>query len=615
MKNSHLNNILFLLSCLLFVGSFPAEAFEKDSEGYPVMYLRGDMKGLGWGYADWTRFSREGEQYTLHLDELSGEFKISDTDWNLSYGSTTGSVEEVYANTVVQGIKSGKNYHASGLRDVTITFTLTYDSPCLISFTADTSLPLSGTLPVLYINARNDDGSINPEIADYNLSHKEYFTAEYWIENAGEMDLASGDKPLATLIKARGNWTRTAFVKKPFKLKLDKKQSLLGLSKSKHFALLAHADDDYGFLRNFTAFMLGKRLGLPWTPSMVPVELVLNGDYRGIYFLTESIRAEKERVDIEELEDGCEDPAMVSGGYIVELDNYEEPTGQIRMPEISTIPGDYSRTLRITFDTPEVYSDLQTRFITDQFNAINRLVGTNDDSMWSYLDLDDAARYYLVCELTGHSEAYNGSTYLFRNRGEGEKWHFSPLWDFGNAFKAGINTLFYSELYFPHNLVPSFVRNEKFVNKVKETWSWLLGSQFEGVYDEMSAYISAIKEAAKKDAQRWKNAGRTNNNGVDVKVNEDVEAQFAVVKNYLETRKNWLKGIYGEGIPGAPEPSRDLTTAAPLPEYAKADAAEIIDEDSAYQEFYTIEGIRVSTPEKGQLYIIRQGSSARKVIY
>lgn len=609
--------ILFLFISMLLI--LPVFAEETDSEGYPVMYLRGDMDGLGWGYNSSTRFSRTGEDYTLHLDRLDGEFKIADSDWKLSYGSATGGVEEVYANTTITGIKSGagRNFHASNLRDVTISFTLAREGECKISIKADTSLPVTNTLPIIHIDT--EDRGIN----DYNLSHKDYFAGSYRIENADGLELGSVDEPLPLEIKARGNWTRTAFVKKPFKLKLGKKQALLGLSKSKHFALLAHADDEFGFLRNYTAFELGRRLSLPWTPGVVPVELVLNGDYRGIYFLTESIRAEEERVNVSELADNCEDAALISGGYIVELDNYEEPENQIRIPEFSTIPGDYRRTLRITFDTPEIYSELQTRFITDQFGEMNRLVGSNDDAMWSYLDLDDAARYYIVCELTGHTEAYNGSTYLFRDRGEGEKWHFSPLWDFGNAFKSPATDYFYKQTYFPHNWVPSFVRNLKFMEKVRETWKWLRGSRFDGFFSEMAQYVASIDAAAKADADRWRNAGRTNNNGVDVKVNDNVGAKRAEVESYLNRRIAWLDAVWGAPAEGMTEPARDLTPAAPLPEYARSGIIEI-DSDSDYPNssdfsnysdgLFTIDGLRVSHPCPGTLYILIRGGKASKII-
>lgn len=298
---------------------------------------------------------------------------------------------------------------------------------------------ISGTLPVLYINVYTDEAhsAFNNEVISKDLDHKNYFSfAEYWLDlngcdwmaAEGAKSIGSQEEPLPLEIKARGNWTRRGFAKKPFKLKLGKKQSMLGLTKSKHFAILAHADDQRGYLKNYVGFNLGQRIGLPWTPSQQPVEVVINGDYRGLYFLTESIRIEEDRVNITELDDNVSDPSLISGGYLVELDNYDEDN-QIRLDEKTCVEGYKLDKLRITFDTPEEYSELQKRFVTDQFTAMNDAVGENSDDLWSYLDLDDAARYYLVEEIVSHTESYHGSTYLFRDSGEGEKWHFSPLWD------------------------------------------------------------------------------------------------------------------------------------------------------------------------------------------
>ena len=171
--------------------------------------------------------------------------------------------------------------------------------------------------------------SLDNEIISKDLDHKNYFSyAEYWLdlngcewmEAEGAASVGSKEEPLPLEIKARGNWTRRGFSKKPFKLKLGKKQNLLGLTKSKHFAILAHADDQRGYLKNFVGFNLGKRIGLPWTPAQQPVEVVINGDYRGLYFLTESIRIDEDRVNITELDDNVSDPALASGGYLVELE-------------------------------------------------------------------------------------------------------------------------------------------------------------------------------------------------------------------------------------------------------------------------------------------------------
>ena len=410
-----------------------------------------------------------------------------------------------------------------------------------------------------------------------------------WLIDEGAASIGSKDAPLPLKIKARGNFTRQGFAKKPFKLKLGAEQSLLGLSKSEHFAILAHADDNYGYLRNFTGFWLGRAIGLPWTPWQQPVEVVINNNYRGLYFLTESIRIETDRVNITKLEDLVDDQALVSGGYLVELDNYDEPN-QISMEEKSCVYVPHIDRLRVTWDTPEDYSETQKRFVTEQFTAMNDAVGSanTSDELWRYMDMDDAARYYLVEEIISHYEAYHGSTYLFRDRGNGQKWHFSPLWDCGHAFDGATDRFLYNnDGSYGNTWIPSIRQNSKFNDKVKATWLWFMNNGYTGLKDAMTAYAGHIAEAAKADRARWKDAERPDyNNAQDIVDNCDMQGRLAAAIAHLDAKTSWLKTQFGDYavVPDASEPAKDTTEAAPLPSYANPNPD--VPDDSVVMYYY-----------------------------
>ena len=109
------------------------------------------------------------------------------------------------------------------------------------------------------------------------------------------------------------------FIRNLTKLSLQKKLSPLGLDNSKHFILLPHADDMSGYLRDESGFEMSRLLGMEYTPLQKPVEVVLNGDYIGLYFLCEMIRVEQGRVDVLEQQDNDMNPYNVSGGWLLEL--------------------------------------------------------------------------------------------------------------------------------------------------------------------------------------------------------------------------------------------------------------------------------------------------------
>ncbi|MDE6284056.1 MAG: CotH kinase family protein [Muribaculaceae bacterium] len=609
-------------------------AILSASAELPELFLRGEISG--WDCKNEFKFQYADGAYSLHLDQLYGQFKIADRTWddNTTFGAATGGngAVAVSAGQAYQILRPGFNFGCNGtLTDVTLKFEYAEgQSNFILQVLGEggeiIDNRLSGTLPVLYINVYTDEShqAFNNEIISRNLNHKNYFSyAEYWLDlngcewmaQEGAKSVGSQAEPLPLEIKARGNWTRIGFSKKPFKLKLGSKEKLLGMTKSKHFALLAHADDHLGYLKNFVGFNLGKRIGLPWTPAQQPVEVVINGDYRGLYFLTESIRIDKDRVNITELDDNCSDPALASGGYLVELDNYDEDN-QIRLEEKTCVDNQRLDMVRVTWDTPEEYSELQKRFVTDQFTAINNAVGANSDDLWRYLDLDDAARYYLVEEIISHTESYHGSTYLFRDRGYDEKWHFSPLWDCGNAFSGPENDFFYNHDAFGNTWIPSIRTNNKFNDKVKATWLWFMNNGYNGIYDDINTYVGHIATAANYDYQRW-HAEPAPDGGQPVADNRDMNSRKSSVINKLIGQTNWLKGIFGDyaANPGATEPARDTTPAAPLPDYLSGiENVEARHDSTLYPtEYYDLTGRRVLNPAAGSIVIERHGPSARKI--
>lgn len=625
----------FLLGLTVLASCFTAQASDLDSEGYPTFYIMGE-KYQTWQPTPEMKFSRSGDVYTLTVPSLSGSFKISTSDWDINYGHPSN--EEHYNDAFsIVGILNGKNFIADNLNDVTVRFNYsrTDSSSAAIYISAngheapEIIIPSTkGDLPVLHINVYKEGSSdFNNEVIDYNLDHKVYFAGEYWLdingcewaEEAGYKSIGSEEEPLPLQIKARGNYTRLGFSKKPFKLKLDKKQEFLGMTKSKHYAILAHADDSYGYLRNFIGFNLGKRIGLPWTPSQQPIEVYINNDYRGIYFLTESIRVDEDRVNIVELADEVTDGTLISGGYLIELDNYDEDN-QIRMEE-RYCAGDYHDVLRITFDTPEICSEIQKTFLHDQFSAMNEAVGRCNvsDDLWKYIDIDDLARYYLVEEIISHTEAFHGSTYMFRDYGENQKWHFSPLWDCGCAFMGQTDHFFYQDGPFGNTWIQSIRENSYFNQKVKDTWTWFMQNCYDGIVDDVDKYVDQIRAAAIRDRARWKDAPRPNYEyATDVVDNTDMTGRRNDAMNHLSAKIEWLKGQFGDysALPSASEPERDRTPAAPLPEYAMTSVPEIpaasINGPATY---YNLQGQKVESPVSGQIYIVVTPSMSGKVIF
>lgn len=281
----------------------------------------------------------------------------------------------------------------------------------------------SGKLPVIFINA-----------ADTIVSKYNYVEATFWIDPMECDEIApvgSKENPLPLLIRGRGNWTWFGnFEKKSYKLKLESGQHLLGMNKNKHFALLVHADGNNSFFRNTAGFELSRLLGLDFTPSQQPIELVMNGSYQGLYFLTETVRVGKNRVNIVEQADYETEPNLISGGWLLEIDNAQDEH-QLKMDVRNT----NLKSWWITYHSPENLSAEQQSYLQNQLREMLTSVYSTEKSSTAWppmLDLDNLTRFYLLHEMIDNIEAFLGSCYFTKNR-DATCWKFGPVWDCGNA--------------------------------------------------------------------------------------------------------------------------------------------------------------------------------------
>ncbi|MGM9802980.1 MAG: CotH kinase family protein [Muribaculaceae bacterium] len=387
----------------------------------------------------------------------------------------------------------------------------------------------SGTLPVLYINT--DDGN---DIT----SRDEYVTATYYIDNLGLVgyeSIGSADAPLALQVRGRGNYTWTGFNKKPYRLKFDAKAKPLGMNSSRHFVLLASADDELVFLRNTVGFELSHRLGLSYTPDQQPVEVVINGDYKGMYLLAENIRVAKDRVNIFEMDDEATDD--VTGGWIVEIDNYDDPA-QVKITEGN------GATLRVTYHSPEVLSTEQEQYLINQMSAINNAVYVSDKTsqQWEQLvDLETLARFYIVQEIMDDAESFHGSCYMHKDRGDEAKWMFGPVWDFGNAMRRSSDKFIYTNPPFGQTWIGEMAKFERFQNMVTALWRQFLGSEYDSLNAFIDEFMGKIAVAAQYDAQRWPEYGAAN-----------PYERCNQFKQMLQAKVDWLITQWGEAdaLPG-----------------------------------------------------------------
>lgn len=404
--------------------------------------------------------------------------------------------------------------------------------------------PFSATVPVFYLNT---EGGAPIESKETYLKGGLYIDA---MNNAGYQSIGSEASPVVTEVKGRGNWTWRGFEKKPYRIKMDKKASLLNMTTDKSYTLLAHADDNYGFLRNTAGFALSRYFELRYTPTQEPVELMLNGEYWGLYFLTDHIKVSNNRVKITEQEDGETNPQAVTGGWLLEIDNYSED------PHITIYKKDrYAEPMWFTYKSPEELSEEQESYITNFLNKANDAIYSKDKSSteWEkYVDMDTLVNYYLVYEIMGNREGFHGSCYLHKDRGADKKLIFGPVWDFGNSLWDMSNTFIYEEYPYGIKWIDEIAKFPRFQQAVRARWAEKRAGLMAYLRAEVDAFIDKITPASLCNCQRWPEYGNTN-----------VQARKAAFYNLIENRLAWLDTQFG--TTGVTQPEKTQVSVYPNP--------------------------------------------------
>ena len=390
------------------------------------------------------------------------------------------------------------------------------------------------TLPIIYVNTQNNQSVNDTETQIPATVYIDSILPDY-------PSLGSKAAPLPATIKGRGNWTWTGFDKKPYKIKFDTKTKVLGMPNNRHWCLMACADDYLGFLKMPAGFRISKALGLRWTPRTRPVEFVLNGKYMGLYFLTEQVRIAGHRVDIVEQADNETHPDSITGGWLVEIDNYHSDNN-IEFDEGN------GQHVMVTLKEPEILSSQQRQYIENQLYALNDALyenpTTNDQRLTTLLDLTEAARFYIVQEIMEDCESYHGSCFLYKDRdslGVADKWKFGPVWDFGNAYDRHQERWIYDGPTWPQYWIGQLAQWPQFQQAVKEQWWIYYHEHKDSVRLKIREFADTIERAAKNDAEVWRNTSNYRDNS-DF---SDVRDRF--FRRY-DWRIQWLYSQWGDGI-------------------------------------------------------------------
>lgn len=354
-------------------------------------------------------------------------------------------------------------------------------------------------------------------------------------------------------IRGRGNSTWGGD-KKPYKIKLDKKADLLGMGANKHWVLLANRYDN-SLLRNKITYWMGEKMGMEFTPQCEFVDVVMNGEYLGCYYLCEQIRVGDSRVEIDDLEDdgkkakekqdgiyATAEP-QISGGYLLGLAPYWDDMEAYPEQMIKTSRGQTFEIESPEFENhSEEAKEAQYQYISSYIQKAEDAIYENlntrgKDKTWEqYMDKDSLIKYFWFQEVSRNGDGYiSTSSHMYKKR-DG-KLFMGPLWDFDYVAwgdldyeEPPVNDGFMSTNSF---WLPGLLADVDFLEEVKAAYA-----PFSAVMKEAQAQLDVYAEKIRKadfyEREKWGTFG-------EGRMEDEEEPHYATFDDEVRLLKNWMK--------------------------------------------------------------------------
>ena len=533
--------ILFYMMVALLVAGCSSESEESDEEGSPkrieakdktvyhadefAAYLSYDETAKEWKIQVNTEEDNPfpwGDELGVHI--TVGNFREEFRQYQNQRVLLSGTYQQLYTIEVVPGV-AYVNYYTFNIETIRLWEegeTEEQHRP---------ALPARYRVATMTITTDNGAKVDSKEKADYRACtiKIESDTAAWNYEGRGR-------------IRGRGNSTWEWYPKKPYRIKLDEKASILGLADDKDWVLLANYRDPTHLMNTFV-FEMGQGMGMPYTNHSRYVEVTLNGDYIGLYQLTEQVEQGKSRVNIDgkqgwlialDVDDGPQEAPTATDNFWSAV--YRMPVC-VKSPEAS----DYATPETLCDDARAALETLERAVLNHDYEALARVC--NIPVMIDYLLIQE---YIYNVEV-----AAPRSIFLFKEKGDGTKWTFGPLWDFDAGFDFDWSQMTTGHRFFsdyretvlgtdPANHVsdytytPSFFtdmwKNRQFVGEVKTRWKALMPRIMGEFWPEARRYAEAAAEAMERDARRWP-------------IGKDAKTEINRMEKWLNSRAVYMDNI------------------------------------------------------------------------
>ena len=327
---------------------------------------------------------------------------------------------------------------------------------------------------------------------------------------------------------------------------------LLDFPKEHDFILYAPYTDK-SLMRNNLMYEISRQMG--WYASRCRfVELVLNGNYQGIYVLMENIKTDKNRVDVATMTNTMNTGDSITGGYVMKVDRVKQ-NGLGYWQSAITVFNAQSKNYNIQTVEPDIpdLTQAQRNYIKpymDNFESM--MLGNNYNSNTigykKYIDVNSFIDFYICNELSKNVDAYRLSCFFYKQRESlGGRLYMGPIWDFnialGNANycnggdTTGWNTCGYDAIpFWFERLMQDNDYKKQFVCRWQNFRKNILKQQT--IYDYIDSVAEYLEIPQKRHYKQWPILGQYV--WPNYYIGNTYKDEVNFLKQYTRGRLNWI---------------------------------------------------------------------------
>ena len=323
--------------------------------------------------------------------------------------------------------------------------------------------------------------------------------------------------------KGRGNFTWT-LDKKSYRISFDEKTKILDLPVSKKYVLLSNHTDS-SLLKNDFTYSVAKKMNLNYSFTGEFIDLYIDKNYIGNYYITPKISISKNVVDLQ-----SKDALLVELDNSYYLDEDEYFTTKILNDHI------------VLKDSNNKKYDDSFKLFEDKYNKVEECIVDQDFyCLEEKVDVDSFIKYYIISEFSENPDALQSSLFMYTD-GNDDKIHIGPIWDFDIAYGLKPQYSSYDKFLIKEDLINEKETSKLFYNlmcikefedKVISYWNTTAKDIYKEEIDNIDKKIKYLNKAGIFNNNYW---------GLNT-----FKRSTSIFKYWISNRYDFINNMIGNG--------------------------------------------------------------------